>query len=197
MPLSITSACFPVVRKHWLLYAWQIGKPDSTIKGQDLEGLRGWIRNAPQKAIATAQSQWRGLKEAKEGSIKNYVYKCASSVHAATVSTAPHSRTERSGTICRYAWSGHAWHSAKRKVSRQAASLLHACAGSLRACCLARTRQRRSSSSSLTRATARKFASCTLCDPAARPAGTMPPPLLAPPPHAPLSASLQPFKQRC
>jgi hypothetical protein len=81
MTLKIYSACFPVVQKRWLVYAWQEGAPEARAKVQHDKasgGLANWFRNIPGRIISTAQTQWRSLKEAKEGTFKNYAYKCAS-----------------------------------------------------------------------------------------------------------------------
>lgn len=163
MPLSTSSVCFPVVRKHWLLYAWQLGKPDSAVKQQDLDGLRGWIRNAPQKAITAAQAQWRGLKEAQEGSIKNYVYKCALSQQELTAHYA-----RRSTALTKSRISSQRGRCTPLAVLHSRCPQVHftakwPCAGSHRRSSRARTLQRPFSSSSLMRTSVLRFAWCTRC----------------------------------
>jgi hypothetical protein len=81
MTLKIYSACFPVVRNRWLFYAWQEGAPEAQATVQQNEGSGGLaklFKSIPGRIISTAQTQWRSLKEAKEGTFKNYAYTWAS-----------------------------------------------------------------------------------------------------------------------
>lgn len=76
MTLSVKAVAFPVVGRHWLLHAWQCGKPDAT-SGPTSAGAQSWLQGISNRLVGAAQEQWRKTRESKEGTFQHRVYQCA------------------------------------------------------------------------------------------------------------------------
>ena len=88
MPLSVKAVAFPVAQRRWLLHAWRIGEAEKPAES-GLGGVQGFVQGIPDRIIGTAQTQWSNLSEAKEGTFKNWLYKCALSIDRAAPLSLP------------------------------------------------------------------------------------------------------------
>lgn len=88
MPLSVKAVAFPVTQRQWLLYAWRLGEADApAVKGPG--GVQGFVQTIPDRIVGTAEVQWVRLSAAKEGTFRNWLYKCASACALTLQSFAP------------------------------------------------------------------------------------------------------------
>jgi hypothetical protein len=80
MPVSVKALAFPVARRHWVLFAWRLGEADpaeAAAKAAGPGGVQGFVQGLPDRAVGIAQAQWKKLEAAREGTFKNYLYRCA------------------------------------------------------------------------------------------------------------------------
>ena len=78
MPQQVRAVAFPVLARNYVLHGWTLGEASAPTAVQPKGGgVVGFCQGLPGRAVTTAQAQWAKLEAAKEGTFKNYLYRCA------------------------------------------------------------------------------------------------------------------------
>jgi hypothetical protein len=75
MGTRVRALAFPVYQKDWLYYSWKIVKseavPSSNTKEVGGRGFAGTLHSLRQSALTRVEKEWKGIQEAKEGTLKH------------------------------------------------------------------------------------------------------------------------------